>query len=231
MTELNRIRRARIARARRERLLISGASEKQPGLFARAVSGWSALASFVVKTVGALVFLLFGYLLVEAVVSESVEVAPISVPKNLAVLGYTSEAVTGKLRAALLDIQNDAKTFKRTADVVSERDAPKIALPDTGLSIDLVASEIRSRLGIGKTWAIGKNWKISGSIESKENDLVANISLDSEIDHKTIRVKKSRSEIDELFITIGHNIYTEIDEYVEAASWADKDPDKAKRLA
>ncbi len=83
----------------------------------RAAGAWSILRSLVLNVVGALLFFGTLYLLYQAVMSSTIEVMPISAPKDLAYRGYTSEAVTLQLREALLELRKEAGTIKRTANI------------------------------------------------------------------------------------------------------------------
>jgi hypothetical protein len=169
---LSRLRNARVSKARNQRRIgipsvteersdqLIRASSLAKSLVLKAVRVWSVLASVALNAIGTLLFIGLLYLLYQAVTSSAIELAPISVPKDLAEKGYTSEAVTLQLREALLDLVKEARTAKRTANVVSQKDEPTIDLPQTGMSLDTIAAEIRERFGLGD-W-----WKVSSSIES-----------------------------------------------------------------
>jgi hypothetical protein len=132
--------------------------EQRPNLLIRAwsilkrlissvVTLWSVLVSVAANVIGALLFFGIAYLLYQTVTGATIEVLPISVPKNLAEQGYTSEAVTLELREALLELIKEAKTTKSTASVVKRGDDPTIELPQTGMSLDTIAAQIRAHLG------------------------------------------------------------------------------------
>jgi tetratricopeptide (TPR) repeat protein len=237
MSGLSRLRRARVSKARNQRRLgvLSELEERSDplmrswsvtkSLILKAVGVWTVLASIALSAVGTLLFLGLCYLLYQAVTSSAIEVAPISVPKTLAEEGYTSEAVTRQLRGALLDFMKGTRTKKRTADVLSQRDEPTIALPQTGLSLDTVAEEIRSRFGFGNVW------KISGSIETEGEQLDLQISVDGARIYKHIIVSQNYKYVDKLFILAAEEISKVIDPYVVAASYHDKDPNKSIELA
>jgi hypothetical protein len=76
----------------------------------KAVGVWSVLTSIALSVVGTLLFLALSYLLYQSVTSSAIEIAPISVPKDLAEKGYTSEVMTLQLREALLDLVKQART-------------------------------------------------------------------------------------------------------------------------
>jgi tetratricopeptide (TPR) repeat protein len=189
------------------------------------VAIWSVLASVALNAVGALLFIGISYLLYQAVTAAAIEVLPISVPESLAKQGYTSEAVTLQLREALLDLVKEAKTSKSTANVVKQDDELTVALPQTGISLDTIAAQIRAHFGVGN-W-----WKVSGNIESDGDNLTLDISLEGEKEYKKIIVSESIHSVGELFSSAALSIYQVIDPYVVAASFMDKNPEKSIELA
>jgi Tfp pilus assembly protein PilF len=92
-------------------------------------------------------------------------------------------------------------------------------LPQTGMSLDTVAAEIRKRFGFGD-W-----WRVSGVIESIDGKLRLNIDLDGAHAHKDLPPSStSMNQMDELFSSAAHNIFDIIDPYIVASSYADIDP-------
>jgi hypothetical protein len=185
MTGLSRLRRARVSKARNQRRLGARDGAEQPhkalihiwsflkSITRKAATIWSIAVSVALGASATILFVGLSYLLYQAVTSSAIEVAPISVPKDLADKGYTSEAMTLQLREALLDLLEQANTEKKTAEVVDQRDESTIELPQTGMSMDKIAAEIRDHFGFGN-W-----WRISSAIELDNNKLTINISLDS----------------------------------------------------
>jgi tetratricopeptide (TPR) repeat protein len=227
---LSRLRRARVSKAlnqRRTGILRRGEERSNPlvrswsltkSATVKAIGVWSVLTSIALSAMGTLLFLALSYLLYQSVTSSAIEIAPISVPKDFAEKGYTSEAMTLELREALLDLVKQARTDKRTVNVVSQKDEPAIDLPQTGMSLDTIAAEIRKRFGFGD-W-----WRVSGSIESIDGKLKLNIDLDGAHDHKDVSNSASMNQIGELFSFAAHNIFDIIDPYIVASSYADNDP-------
>jgi hypothetical protein len=91
--------------------------------------------------------------------------------------------------------------------------------------VDAIAAEIRARLGVENT-AI-----VSGSIESVGDRLKLDINLDYKGNHKRIVVFRSFAEFDELLPSAASGIFSVIDPYVVAASFAQKDRKKSIELA
>ncbi len=207
------------------RLDFEDAERKRSNLLIRAVDAWSFLRSVALNVLGTLLFLGVAILLYQAVMSSTIEVLPISVPTTLSAKGYSSEAVSRQLRAALFDLVKEAATTERTAEIVLQGDEPKITLPETGISVDAVAAEIRARLGVENT-AI-----VSGSIESVGDRLKLVINLDHKGNHKRLVVFGSFAEFDELLPSAASGIFSVIDPYVVAASFAQKDRKKSIELA
>ena len=186
MPELNRLRKSRLAKAQiRRRLATNELPEERPNLLMRATGAWSVLRSVVLNVVGALVFLGVLYLLYQRIASPTIEVMPISVPKDLTDKGYASDAVTLELREALVDLKKQARTGKRTASVGNQKDEPTITVPETGLSLDTIAAEIRSR------FRIGNSWRVSGSIESDGTLYNLNISIDNEREFRKLSIPEN----------------------------------------
>jgi hypothetical protein len=115
------------------RLDFEDAEGKRSNLLIRAVDAWSFLRSVALTVLGTLLFLGVAILLYQAVMSSTIEVLPISVPTTLSAKGYSSEAVSRQLRAALFDLVKEAATTERTAEIVLQGDEPKITLPETGI--------------------------------------------------------------------------------------------------
>jgi tetratricopeptide (TPR) repeat protein len=170
-------------------------------------------------------FVGLAYLLYRAVTAPTIEIFPIVVPKNLAEQGYTSEAVSLQLREALRDLIKDAKTTKTTANVVRQGDDAAIELPQTGMSLDTIASQLRVRLGIGNSW------KASGNIESDDDQLTLNVSLDGQKEYRKLIIKGNKHSVDDLFSRAAREMFDVIDPYVVASSLSDKDPAKSIALA
>ena len=78
----------------------------------------------------------------------SIAISPISVPKELADKGYAPEVIALQLQRALKKIVHDANSMKQIADVTTPMDVPNIIVPQTGLSLETIAAEIRSFFGI-----------------------------------------------------------------------------------
>jgi hypothetical protein len=234
---LSRLRRARVSKARNQRRIgipngvdrsdpLTRVSSVAKSLSMTAVRAWSILTSVTLSAIGTLLFVGLLYLLYQAVTSSAIEVAPVSVPKDLAENGYTSEAVTLQLREALLDLVKQARTAKRTVNVVSQKDEPTIDLPQTGMSLDTIAAEIRERFGLGD-W-----WKVSSSIESADGKIRLNVCLEGASGHNGIPpISKNSNQIDELFSSAAQSIFEIIDPYIVAASYANKDQKTAIELA
>lgn len=149
MAGADRLRKARIGRALRLRKAEPAkALDEQPTLLSRAAGVWMTLKTFVLNTAGTLIFLSALILLYKAVVQPAIAISPISVPKELADKGYTPEATALQLQRALKKIVHDAKSMKHGADVTTQMDVPNIIVPRTGLSLETIAAEIRSLLGI-----------------------------------------------------------------------------------
>ena len=226
MVELVRHIKGRLAETQGPRRLdIEDTEGKRSDLFIRAVDAWSSLRSVALNVLGTLLFLGVAILLYQAVTSSTIEVLPISVPTTLSANGYSSEAVSRQLRAALFGLVKEAATTERTAEIVLQGDEPKITLPETGISVDAIAAEIRTRLGVENT-AI-----VSGSIESVGDRLKLDINLDYKGSHKKIVVFGSFAEFDELLPSAASGIFSVIDPYVVAASFAQKDRRKSIELA
>lgn len=94
-----------------------------------------------------------------------------------------------------------------------------------GFSIDSIAAQIQSIIGLD-TW-----WRASGYVETNNNQLALNISLDRASEYKRIAINKTYSEIDELFSSAARSIYEVIDPYVAVMSLAANDPTRAIELA
>ncbi len=105
-----------------------------------------------------------------------------------------------------------------------KKDEPTITLPQTGMSLDTIAAQIRARLGVGNTW------RVLGSVESDGKQYKLIVSLDNGKEYRELVTPKSQN-IDDLFSVAAQGIFEVVDPYVFAASFSHKDPKKSMELA
>lgn len=105
-----------------------------------------------VATARALITIALGAIVVVAyrdVVGDTIAIEPITVPKDFADAGLSSEVVAGKLRAALIGFQNASTSMHRAQ--IARIDAaslsqPDIVVPGAGFSVGSLTGWINSRL-------------------------------------------------------------------------------------
>ena len=222
----SRLRRARIGRTlhRREAELVKG-SDEQVLLLSRAAGGWRLVKAFVLNTVGTLIFLGALILLYKAVMRPSIAISPISVPKELADKGYAPEVIALQLQRALKKIVHDANSMKQIADVTTPMDVPNIIVPQTGLSLETIAAEIRSFFGIES------RWNVSGYLTEEKDRYFLNLRITKEYEFITRSNSGDMKHIDDIVTAAAQNVLEVTDPYLLAASYSQTDPNKAIELA
>jgi tetratricopeptide (TPR) repeat protein len=99
-------------------------------------------------------------LLIPAVASQfsanAIVLEPIAVPKALAARGITPEVAANRLWDGLQDLARSASVARSTIVAIPNSQRVEFSLPDTGISIDSVAKQVRQFFGFYETHIAGE---------------------------------------------------------------------------
>jgi hypothetical protein len=121
--------------------------------------------------------------------------------------GYTPEATALQLQRALKKIVHDAKSMKHGADVTTQMDVPNIIVPRTGLSLETIAAEIRSLLGVVSRWSV------SGDLTTENDRYSLNLRIANEKDSRISSSSSELKRIDNLFTFAAQSVLEVTDPY------------------
>jgi tetratricopeptide (TPR) repeat protein len=153
-------------------------------------SWWWALTKFVLNSIGAATLVFLAALVYKAVFQRSITIEPISVPRLLARAGYSPDVAAKHLRDALVMSIEQAKQslsspvndslisssgYPTPPIVMLHGDIPEIVLPTVGLSLEAVASQIRTFL------RLHSRRNISGEITMHDNAVYLRLRKNGEI--------------------------------------------------
>jgi hypothetical protein len=158
------------------------------------------------------------YVLWQSVTEKVIAIAPISVPEQLAVNGYTTDVATERLQGAFNDIVANA-SGSGWPDVALEADLPSIVVPSTALSTEFLAAYIRS------LFHITSRHKVSGEITLAQKTLWLHLWMDGQ----SVYVSASGGDPerpDDLFAAGAQKIFEEINPAVLASSLSTSDRDR-----
>jgi hypothetical protein len=164
------------------------------------------------------------YILWESVTQKVISIAPISVPKDLADKGYTSDVAAERLQDALNDIVTRTHSMKGGPDVARQADLPSIVVPSTSLSTEAIAAQIR------RFFRIDSRSNVSGEITIVENKLRLRLRMNGR-DLYASAAGGDRGRPDDLFEPAAQKILGETDPYILAASLRESNPSKSLEIA
>jgi tetratricopeptide (TPR) repeat protein len=108
---------------------------------------YSALVKFALWLPGVAIAVLIGALLIKSLTDRTIAIEPISVPKELADRGYTSEVAANRLHDAMTQFVATANSRIGTAKIALQGELPSINVPTVGISLDSILGSIRTLLG------------------------------------------------------------------------------------
>jgi TPR repeat len=158
--------------------------------------------------------------LVQGVAHHSTVVGLITVPKELADRGYTSDVAAGRLRDAMLKFATDANTQMKGPEVALHGDLPDIIVPTVGISLDAITSTLHT------LFRITRSRTLMGELTIKDKLLWLRLRLDGdELYDSSSGV--DRENPDDLFVAAAPKIFEVIRPYFVVASKTSRDPTNA----
>ena len=208
-------------------------------LLKHAASLWRGLASLALNGMAAATFILAATLLFRVVDDRAISIQPISVPRKLIDDGYTSDIAATRLYDALKQFADSASTVtilngfgdlkemdRAIPAVTLHTDVPNLVLPTMGLSLETVASQIRTFFRVPRTQDISGEITLDGSrvrLRLRKNGALFYTS--AEVDE---------ADRDELFVIAAPKVFESTQPYLNAYLASQKDPtqglEAAKRI-
>jgi hypothetical protein len=100
---------------------------------------WERLATVFLNCLAAVTVVFCIYVIWVSVTQKIISVAPIAVPKTLEESGYTSDVAAMRLESAIRDTIEIGHLMKTGPGATQQSELPKIVVPSTGWSIDVIA--------------------------------------------------------------------------------------------
>ncbi|MGR9145689.1 tetratricopeptide repeat protein (plasmid) [Rhizobium leguminosarum] len=194
------------------------------GLWERISDIAATIKKAVLGITGTIVFICFVILIYRAVTTPTITILPITVPKELVDRGYTPEALALQLRDQLLYLVKEAKSGKPAAQIVSSAEFSTINVPQTGMSLEMIASEIR------KSFGTAKSSEISGGLERVGEAYNLRLLLERNGSFEILE-PGADNDIKKVMLVAAERILETVDPYLLASVYLESDPDRATELA
>jgi tetratricopeptide (TPR) repeat protein len=160
---------------------------------------------------------------------NQVVIEPISVPLTLVEMGLTPEVAANRVWDGLKDFESAADTAKRTFVAVPQGRALDFSIPQSGLSLEAVLSQLRQFLNLFETRISGEFVCASPACTPAEMRLRLRVRRGTAtiIDLPEMGTTPSR----DYFRAAAENIFSELDPFVSIAALSRTAPDRAVVLA
>jgi tetratricopeptide (TPR) repeat protein len=160
---------------------------------------------------------------------NQVVIEPIAVPPALAQMGVTPEVAANRVWDGLKDFEATADTAKRTFVAVPQGQALDFSIPQSGLSLESLMSQLRQMLNLFETRISGEFVCGSPACTPAEMQLRLRVMRGTAtvIDLPPMGATPSR----DYFRLAAENIFTELDPFVSIAALSRAAPDRAIVLA
>jgi hypothetical protein len=219
LLHLPRIKTARLAAAKARR---KPSEKKKRAGWETAELYWNRFLTVALNSLGVLAGGFVLYVLWQSVTQKVIAIAPISVPQQLAVNGYTTDVATERLQGAFNDIVVNA-SGSGWPEVALQSDLPSIVVPSTALSTEFLAAYIR------KLFNPKGRRNVSGEITLAQKTLWLRLWMDGQ----SVYVSPSGGDPerpDDLFAAGAQTIFEEINPAVLATSLFKSDPAKSLEI-
>ena len=183
-------------------------------------SFWSWLTTVFINVAAVITVAFIIYVVWDSVTQKVISVAPLTVTKTLAENGYTPDVAASRLESAIKDTIEIGHTIKTGPGVLQQNEAPKIVVPSTGWSVDVIASYIRALLHIEGPW------NVSGDITQSNKKLWLHLRMNGrDLFESSVGVDPENP--DALFAEAARRVIERADPYTLAASINRIDPNKS----
>jgi tetratricopeptide (TPR) repeat protein len=174
-------------------------------------SCWSWLTSVFINVAAVTTVAFIIYVVWDTVTQKVISVAPLTVTKTLDEKGYTPDVAANRLESAIKDTIEIGHIIKTGPGVLQQNEEPKIVVPSTGWSVDVIASYIRTLLHIEGPW------NVSGDITESNKKLWLHLRMNGrDLFESTEGVDPENP--DALFTEAAKRVIERADPYTLAAS-------------
>jgi len=132
---------------------------------------WKLLATAVLSLASVLTFMFIAALLWDDLTEKTIAISLIAVPRMLVENGYTADVAAQRLPDALKKVAEDAHDEQGT-EVLLQADLPSIVVPTIGLSLETIASDIRTY------FQIARRRNVSGELTIAQKQLWLRLRID-----------------------------------------------------
>ena len=119
-----------------------------------------------------------GIVVISTIVSafkSNVSVEPLSSPKSMSEAGLTANVAALRLRDAIKRVAEQAQSGEKLPEILPEAELPDIVVPGVGVSVQTLATEIATFLGIKS------HHKITGEFTTREGQIFVNLRFDGKL--------------------------------------------------
>jgi tetratricopeptide (TPR) repeat protein len=184
---------------------------------------WKLLATAVLSLASVLTFMFIAALLWDDLTEKTIAISPIAVPRMLVENGYTADVAAQRLQDALKKVAEDAHDEQGT-EVLLQADLPSIVVPTIGLSLETIASDIRTY------FQIARRRNISGELTIAQKQLWLRLRIDGR-DIFTSDKGVNPERPDDLLAPAAEKVFELADPYIAAAALRERDPAKSLKIA
>jgi tetratricopeptide (TPR) repeat protein len=134
-------------------------------LWRHGASVWKGIVAAVISLSATASIILVVAVFIDSLVGRTISVQPLSVPRPVAEAGFTAEVAALRLRDAINNLAAQAKTSMPHREIMQQADILDVVVPTVGLSVQTLAAEVRTFLGIKRRQNISGEFAVgSGSI-------------------------------------------------------------------
>jgi tetratricopeptide (TPR) repeat protein len=175
--------------------------------------GWAALGIAVV------------IILAQSIVTEVVNIEPISVPKLFVDNGYTSDVASQRLRDALTRFAKRTGSSMQTPHLALTSELPKINVPKVDISLDTATALVRNLLHLRNTH------NVSGEFVLQNDTIGLRLRIDGQEIFTGTTTGFDLTKLDVLLDVAAPSVAREIRPYLIASATYKDDPDRALQMA
>jgi tetratricopeptide (TPR) repeat protein len=161
----------------------------------------------------------------QSIITEIVNVEPISVPKRFAEDGYSSDVASERVRDALARFAKQTGSSMQSPHVALTSELPKITVPKVDISLDTATALVRNLLHLGNT----RN--ISGEFVLEKDVVWLRLRIDGQEIFTGTTAGYDLEKLDNLLDAAAPSILEEIRPYLIASATYKADPDRALQMA
>jgi tetratricopeptide (TPR) repeat protein len=184
----------------------------------------SALASNLTKLASLAIFIVVISLIVQDLSRDLIVIEPISVPRVIADNGLTAEIASRRLRDALGSYARKAGSMMKGPLVSPQSELPDIVVPKIGLSLDSIASSLRSLLHYGTRETV------SGELIIRDKLAWLRLRVNGQEVYSS-PVGRDLERVDEMFVHAAPALMEKIRPYLVASTIYDEDREEGFKRA